>query len=68
MSAGNYIANAALRALHDCGVIRTRFDHEGMFALYDREMADCRCVEGDENGLDWFLTPKGKTLAGCMFS
>lgn len=48
-------AKQALRALIDCKVIRTRFDHPGLLELYDEGLADCTEVRGDDEALDWRL-------------
>lgn len=49
-------ARQAYRALSDCTVIRTRFDHPGLFELFEANIADCSPVPGDDDALDWRLT------------
>lgn len=45
----------ALRALRDCGVIRTRFDHLGMIELHEMGIATATPVDDDEDALDYRL-------------
>ena len=50
------LALSAYRAVRDCRVIRTRFDHPGFIELYEIDYADYQPVGGDENAADWRLT------------
>ncbi|MEJ6008644.1 hypothetical protein [Novosphingobium aquae] len=49
-------AHQAYRALLDCKVIRTQFDHPGFIELFEANIADCTPApcDGDE-ALDWVL-------------
>jgi len=57
----------ALRQLRDCGVVRTRFHHQGFADLLDLGIADPAIVPDDDNGLDWRLTDKGRHVAAVAF-
>ena len=50
---------SAFRAVRDCGVIRTRFDHPGLASLFEDGLVDYHRVAGDQNALDWQFTPEG---------
>ncbi|NCP11381.1 MAG: hypothetical protein GW859_05395 [Sphingomonadales bacterium] len=50
---------SAFQAVRDCGVIRTRFDHPGLASLFEDGLVDYRRVAGDQNALDWQITPEG---------
>ena len=51
------IAEQALKSVQDCGVIRTRFDHDGFFELMEEGVVDFSTVgdDDDEDALDWRL-------------
>lgn len=44
-------------------MIRTRFDHDGLIALYEAGFVDASPVEDDEDAVDYRLTTEGRSLA-----
>lgn len=53
----------ALRQLRDCGVVRARWDHPGLSALYRSNDAEARPVPPDMRVVDYRLTARGRHAA-----
>lgn len=56
-------ARQALRALRDCTRIRLTFDSPAFLELYEHGYAEADVVEGNEDALDYIISPCGKWAA-----
>lgn len=56
----------ALRALHDCKVVRARWTHPGYRQLRDRRLATAQFALNSADP-DYRLTPRGEALAKDLF-
>lgn len=57
---------AALRRLAHCGVVRFRFQDDGMSGLNGRGLASATYVSGPGFCFDWRLTAAGRRAAAAL--
>jgi hypothetical protein len=61
---------AALKALHDCGVVRSRIDHPGYLELWKAGLVITKTTPPDPSSCtrwDFSLNARGKVVANIKF-